>query len=72
MLNWSVENVKDWEALQADEKVAWQGDLLIKATMTVDIGSIKARNIDEWPVRLNMLAQCGLYIAVKGDEEKAA
>jgi hypothetical protein len=68
-LHWSVEKVKDWKKLQADETVSWQCDALIQATMTLDMGSIKPKNIDEWLVRLHMLAQCGCYIGVKGDGE---
>jgi hypothetical protein len=74
-LNWRVGEIKNYkkvcyrvapadipyEGIKKGELVMRQEcNRLIWATMNVDLGSITAKNIDEWAFRLNVLYDIGL------------
>ena len=70
-LDWSIDKIKDYKT------VCWRGedadglhlrhktDILIWATMRVDLSEISAKNIDEW---LRRIAVCKLFDAPFGRE----
>ena len=54
-LNWSVQKVRDWQALAADKNEAAITEVVILATMGVDIGEITEKNWVEFYARMKFL-----------------
>jgi hypothetical protein len=54
-LNWNMEKVTDVQTLHEDDNEWAITESIIWATMTVDLGEITEKNLDEWAYRLAML-----------------
>lgn len=76
-LNWSIEDIKDWEQISMDAEKngleATKTNALIWATMSVDLPGITAKNVDEFYWRIKVLEQkSGPFIWRYGGEGEAA
>lgn len=54
-LNWSIEDVQDWEVLQSDDTEAAITECLVWATMSVGIGEITDKNVNEFFARVTLI-----------------
>ena len=53
-LDWNMTKVKDFESLKTDEDRAIN-DILIWGSLSVDLGEITEKNVDEWVFRFKVL-----------------
>ena len=68
-LDWSIVECKNWEELKSDKE--WPiTDALIWATMSVDLGRITEKNVDEFFTRLRMVEKIHGFLLYKRDENK--
>ena len=68
-LDWNIGQCENWEELKSDEE--WPiTDALIWATMSVDLGRITEKNVDEFFTRLRMVEKIHGFLLYKRDENK--
>lgn len=57
-LNWDMTRVKDVEKLNENEEARTVSDILIWGCLTLDMGDITEKNIDEWLFRMTAFERC--------------
>lgn len=69
-LHWDISNCKNFEALQEEENGEWAiTNALIWGTMSVDIGTIKPKNIADFYARVKVIELFGTLVT-KYDDQK--
>ena len=72
-LDWNLKHIKGWKELcyftddDGKRRLNAMTEILVFATLSVGLGEITKKNVDQWELRLEILSQMGIFLGVMSD-----